>query len=332
LQVRVNKEKAALLGLDDMTVAFGVRNAVHGLKATSLRYDQTQVDVIIRTTKEKLKTIEDLNKIYFYSRLGQPIPFSQVAEVIEGTSITSISHENLKRQMNVSSDSIAGKVAGDVLAEFKQAVGDYALPEGVTIEYGGEAEDIQETFFDMFRNMVIALLLVFIILTVQFNSLSQPIIILGALPMALIGVMPGLVITGNNFGFFAFVGLVALVGIVINNGIVLIDYINYLRKNGYELRDAIKVTGSTRFVPVMATTITTIGGILPVTLQHDYLGQMGYTLIFGLSVSTLLTLILVPVLYCMLEETKLKRMERKMKKLQKGGAINEKSTDHIPVC
>jgi hydrophobic/amphiphilic exporter-1 (mainly G- bacteria), HAE1 family len=330
LQIRVNKEKAALLGLDNFTVAMGIRNAVHGMKATTFRFDQTQVDVMIRTTTEKLRTVDDLNKLYFFSRLGYSVPFSQVAEIIESTSMTNISHENLKRQMNVYSDIVAGRIAGDILVSFQEAIGDYPLPAGVTIEYGGEAEDIQESFADMFQNMLIAAILVFLILAVQFNSLSQPLIILGALPMALIGVMPGLVLTGNNFGFISFVGLVALVGIVVNNAIVLLDYINYLRKSGYELKEAVKETAVTRFVPIMATTITTVGGILPITLKQPFFGPMGYTLIFGLSVATVLTLILVPVLYCMLEEFKMRRMERKMKKLQRGGESNEKTIDIIP--
>ncbi len=155
-------------------------------------------------------------------------------------------------------------------------------------------------------NMVIAVILVYTILVVQFNSLIQPMIILLTVPMALIGVMPGLLITGNNFDFFAFVGLVSLVGIAVNDAIVLIDYINYLRSHGQSLEDAIITTGKTRFMPVMATTLTTIGGILPITINRPFFQSMGVAIISGLMIATILTLVIVPVVYSMFEDRKSK--------------------------
>ncbi len=304
LQIRVDKEKAAAYGLDDMTVALGIRNAVYGMTATTFRDNQDEIDVIIRTSKNKLKTIEDINGLYFYSRSGQAIPFSQVAEIAEAESLNSIGHEDMKRLLVVSSQINNGILAQDVLNEFRAQIADYPLPEDITIEYGGEMEDMQESFGDMFKNMIIAAILVYLILATQFNSLSQPVIILLTIPLALIGVMPGLVITGNRFDFFAFIGVVALVGIAVNNAIVLVDYINYLRKNGYSINDAIIRTGVTRFTPVMATTITTAGGILPMTLKQAFFGSMGYTLIFGLTISTILTLVVIPIIYTFTERAK----------------------------
>jgi HAE1 family hydrophobic/amphiphilic exporter-1 len=175
--------------------------------------------------------------------------------------------------------------------------------------------------------MAIAAILVFIILAVQFNSLSQPFIILTSVPMALIGVMPGLVVTGNTFGFVSFVGLVALVGIAVNDAIVLIDYNNYLRKNGYSLKDAVRETGITRFMPVLATSITTIGGILPSTIKQAFFAPMGYTIIFGLCMTTVLTLVVIPVSYTMLEEWKLKR--KRKKDMRKGDLKNEKINNPV---
>jgi HAE1 family hydrophobic/amphiphilic exporter-1 len=304
LQVRVNKAKAASLGLDDMTIAFGVRNSIYGINATTFRHDQDEIDVVIRTTKERLKTVEDINNLYFYSRSGQTIPFSQVAEIVDSESLNTINHEELKRLISVTADIDANLTAGEVLETFKNAISDYPLPEGVTIEYGGEMEDMQESFTDMFTNMIIAAILVYLILAMQFNSLSQPLIILFTVPLGLIGVMPGLAITGHKFDFLAFIGVVALVGIAVNNAIVLVDYINYLRKKGYSINDAVKETGITRFKPVMATTITTVGGILPMTLKQPFFASMGYGLMFGLSVSTILTLVVIPVIYTMADRAK----------------------------
>jgi len=304
LQVRVNKAKAAALGLNDMTVALGVRNAVYGLTATTFKNNQDEIDVVIRTTKERLKTVEDIKNLYFYSNSGQSIPFLQVAEIVDSESLNSIDHEEMKRLIYVSASINTGITAVEVLDAFKEAVSDYQLPEGVTIEYGGEMENMEESFADMFANMIIAAILVYLILATQFNSLSQPLIILFTVPLALIGVMPGLAVTGHKFDFLAFIGVVALVGIAVNNAIVLVDYINYLRKNGYSLYDAVKETGITRFKPVMATTITTVGGILPMTLKQPFFASMGYGLMFGLSVSTMLTLVVIPVLYIMIDGAK----------------------------
>jgi len=130
-------------------------------------------------------------------------------------------------------------------------------------------------------------------------------------------------LTGNNFGFVSFIGVVALVGIAVNNGILLVDYINYLRKNNYELYGAVEKTGRTRFLPVMTTTITTAGGILPITIKQPFFSPMGYALIFGLLVSTMLTLIVIPVLYTLLEEFKIKKNMEKGNGPTKEGRVNE---------
>lgn len=323
LQIKIKKDKAALLGLDNMTIAMGIRNTVHGLEATTFKNNQDEIDVVIRTNKEKLSSIKDLEKINFYSHSGQSIAFSQVAEIVESESMTSIKHEDLTRRVNITSDVITGVTAGEVTKKFQEAIKDYPLPKGVSLNYGGEFEDIQESYTDMFTNMIIAVILVFLILAIQFNSLSQPLIILMTVPMSMIGVMPGLVLTGNNFGFVSFIGVVALVGIAVNNGILLVDYINYLRKNNYELYGAVEKTGRTRFLPVMTTTITTAGGILPITIKQPFFSPMGYALIFGLLVSTMLTLIVIPVLYTLLEEFKIKKNMEKGNGPTKEGRVNE---------
>ena len=271
----------------------------------------------------KLKNIEDLEKLYFYSNFGQAIPFSQVASIYETKSLNIIQHHDTKRYVAITSDIDKDIVALDIIEAFKEGIKDYPIPEDVYISYGGEAEDIEESFMDMFVNMIIAAILVYIILSVQFNSLSQPFVILFSVPLALIGVIFGLVITGNNFSFIAFVGVVALVGIAVNDAIVLVDYINYLRKSGYEISEAIKETGMTRFIPVLATTITTIGGILPLTLKPSGYSAMGYSIIFGLGMATVLTLVIVPILYSLVESVKV----RFRKLLFIRGGKNEETID-----
>ncbi len=153
--------------------------------------------------------------------------------------------------------------------------------------------------------MGVAVFLVFTILAIQFNSLSQPIVVLFTIPLATIGAIWGLILTGNNFSTYAFFGVVSLVGIAVNDAIVLIDYFNYLRKEeGLSLIDAIVEGGKTRFIPVFSTTITTIGGVLPLALKSDEYAQLGFALIFGLMVATVLTLVVIPMLYMIFEKSK----------------------------
>lgn len=316
IQVKVDKVKAAALGLDNQSIAFSIRNAANGLVATTFRDGQDEIDVILKTTEKRLKTIYDLEKIYFYTRSGTAVPFSQVAEFLEGESIQTISHDNGIRQLKVTAKLQEGSTAVEAIKAFEEIIKGYSLPDGVTYKYGGEGEVMAESFGEMMINMLLAAMLVFIILAIQFNSFSQPLIIMFTVPMAIIGVMAGLAITGYAFSFFSFVGLVGLIGIAVNDAIVLIDYINYLRKNGYEMKEAIKETGMTRFMPVMATTITTAGGILPLTIQQPMFASMGITIIAGLCMATVLTLVIVPTMYSIFEGHKLKKKMRKENRIQ----------------
>lgn len=149
--------------------------------------------------------------------------------------------------------------------------------------------------------MILAIVLIYFILAMQFNSYRQPIVILLAIPLSFVGVVLGLVVTGNDFGFMAFVGIIALTGIVVNDSIVLISYINHLVENGESVRDAVLNAGQRRLRPVLMTTVTTIGGLLPLSLNlgggGDFWAPMGWSIIFGISVATFLTLIIIPLLY-----------------------------------
>jgi HAE1 family hydrophobic/amphiphilic exporter-1 len=306
-----------------------VRNAVAGVKATSYRNNQDDIDIMIRTSDVKLNQKSDLNNIYVYSMSGQPIKLDSIATVKEVEGLSAIQHEDLKRRMTLTSGLKADFNATEVTNAFKEKVANYDLPSGLSVTYGGEIKSVQESFTEMFRNMIVAVILVYMILAVQFNSLSQPGIILFTVPMAMIGVMPGLLLTGNEFGFVAFIGIVSLVGIAVNDAIVLVDYINYLRRNGYELYDAVKETGISRFIPVMATTITTAGGILPLSMKEKFFQPLGVALICGLMTATVLTLVIIPTMYTILEERKLRKTDKRKRKLEKklGGNNNDEKTE-----
>ena len=311
IEININKNMAAKFGIDEFTIASTIRNTVTGLKATTYRNNQEDIDIVIYSGMESMSSKSDLKNMYFYNRFGQAIRFDQVATFKETATSPTIRHEDGRRRVTVNAQTAADVNTVEIVNLFKEKISSYKLPDGVSLIYGGELGDMQDSFSDMFTNMIVAAILVYLILSVQFNSLTQPLIILFAVPLGLVGVMPGLVLTGNSFGFLAFIGVVALVGIAVNDAIVLVDYINYLRKNGYELFDAVRETGKTRFLPVLATTITTAGGILPITLKQKFFEPMGYALIFGLMMATILTLVAIPTLYTMLESHKLNKLEKK---------------------
>jgi multidrug efflux pump subunit AcrB len=177
----------------------------------------------------------------------------------------------------------------------------YSWPKGYRYDIAGEFESREESFGGMGRAVLIALIAILAVLVLQFRSYRQPLIVFAAIPFAMIGSILALLLTGNSFSFTAFIGLTSLVGIVINNSIILVDYTNQLRRRGAELVVALKEAGETRFIPILLTTATTVGGLLPLTLGGGTMwAPMGWTIIGGLVCSTVLTLLLVPVLYKLL--------------------------------
>lgn len=317
LQIIVNKTKASNYNLTEFEIAKQVRDNIYGIKATTFKKNQEEYDITVKLSEDEFKSKSDLDKIQLVNRFGQVVSFNQVAKVEETIGYTTIVHEELERQVTVSSDIKNNITSREINKTFENKIKDYRFPDGVTYSFGGETEEINENYTQMFMNMIIAAILVFLILSIQFNSLSQPFIILLTVPLSLIGVMIGLTITGNKFTFVAFVGVVALVGIAVNDAIVLVDYINYLRKNGYSLNEAIYKTGKTRFLPVMATTITTAGGILPITLKQPFFSPLGYSIIFGLSTATILTLLIIPIMYSLLTDLKHKINSKNRKQVVK---------------
>lgn len=315
LRIQLDRAKVKRYGINEAQIGFSIRNAVEGIKATTYRVGQNDIDVMIKSGSTDIQTVNDIYNIVMVSQTGAVVKVGDVAVITMEEGLAGISRENLQRQMYVQSNLADGYNAVEMTEQFKEKIKDYPLPDGIQIAYGGEFEDVQQTFTEMFINMAIAAILVFLILAVQFNSLSQPLIILVTVPMALIGVLPGLLVTGNTFGFVAFIGVVALVGIGVNDAIVLVDYANGLRKEGKPLIEAIVETGRSRFIPVMATTITTAGGILPLSIQEKFFQPMGVALIFGLCTASILTLVVIPVLYTALELKKEKRIAKKQRKL-----------------
>jgi multidrug efflux pump subunit AcrB len=226
-----------------------------------------------------------------------------VADVRLISDIGTIRRENLTRTATVRSD-VQGRLSESVVDVLKAKQASLKIPPGYLVEYEGENKERNESFMSLGWAMIAAFLLVYVVLVAQFNSFKQPFVIALSLPFGLVGAVLGLWITGYPFGFMAFLGVVSLTGIVVNDAIVLIDFVNASRKEGADVRSAITKAGMLRFRPVMLTTVSTVAGLLPLSIMGGSLwGPMGNVIIFGLSMATVLTLIVIPVVYEIIEKT-----------------------------
>ncbi len=227
-----------------------------------------------------------------------------------------IDHEDGLKVVTVSSNVENGYNATLIGEAFNEKIAAIPLPTGVKATKGGEPTDTQEQLNTMLMSFLVAIFIVYMVLVIQFNSFQQPFVILMSVPFSLIGIIFGLIVTGNNLGVFAMMGIVALVGIAVNDAIVLLDFANYQRKMGMTIKEAITDAVKIRFLPVIATSLTTMGGVLPLALYNESFSQLGFAIVFGLFASTILTLLVIPLIYFMMESSSNNRkMKRKAKKM-----------------
>jgi len=299
LHLEINKEKAAILGIPIYDIDLTVRTAISGLPISSYRDKEgKEYNIVVHLGNQQQLKISDLDKIYIASLSGAQIPLSQITKLTFKASPMTISHYSMERSVTITSD-VTDEVSVDQATKIIiDKLEKYNWPRGYRYEIGGELESREESFGGMYKAVLVAIIGIFGVLVLQFRSYKQPLIVFSAIPLAIIGSVVALLITGYSFSFTAFIGLTSLVGIVINNSIILVDYTNQLRKEGKDTDSALKIAGETRFIPIVLTTATTVGGLLPLTLGGGTLwAPMGWTIIGGLIMSTFLTLIIVPVMY-----------------------------------
>jgi multidrug efflux pump subunit AcrB len=298
LEVRINREAAAMAGVSLPDIDRVVRMSTAGLAVSKYRdKDGKEYNIVVRLPLET-KHLDIFDKIYLPSITGAQVPLSQVASLQMKSSPIQVKHFNMQRSTTLTADVLGTYSVNEVTRRLLPKLESYQWPEGYSYYVGGEQEAQETSFGGMGRAIIIAVIAIFAVLVLQFRSFSQPMIVFAALPLAIIGSILALLITGNTFSFTAFIGMTSLVGIVVNNSIILVDYTNQLRGDGKTIVDSLKEAGETRFMPIILTTGTTIGGLLPLTLRGGTLwAPLGWTIIGGLLTSTLLTLIVVPVLY-----------------------------------
>ncbi len=298
----INRDKAGMLGVPVYEIDRTIRTAITGMPVSSFRdVDGNEYDIVLRLPFDDRIRLEDFDRIYVSSLSGRQIPLMQLVrlELKEAPGI--ITHFDMDRNGSLTADIRKGYDLDEIAASLDSRFRDYPLPADYEYKFTGELESREESFGGMARASLIALIAIFAVLVLQFKSFSQPFIIFSAFPLAMIGSVLALYITGYSFSFTAFIGLISLIGIVVNNSIILVDYINKLIDQGMDKIAAIKEAGETRFTPIVLTTLTTIGGLLPLTLRGGTLwAPMGWTIIGGLFVSTFMSLLVVPVLYRLL--------------------------------
>ena len=298
LRVKIDRDKAALIGAQLHVIDIAVRTAIAGWEASTYRNsDGDEFPIIVRLPAGEDASIDDFLHIYVPTASGQQVQLAELATVELETGSGLIQRRDGRRMMNVGAGT-SERPTAEVEAEISEWIKTADLGPGVRYEFGGEQEARGESFSSMYQVTAIAIVGIFAVLVLMFRSLRQPLIIFAALPLAFIGSILALFITGYTFSFTAFVGLTSLVGIVVNNSILLVDMTNQNRRSGMARREALIQSGTGRFVPILLTTATTISGLLPLSLTGGTMwGPMAWVIIGGLITSTALTLIIVPVLY-----------------------------------
>lgn len=298
LHIDINREKASLFGVRTIDVDRNVRAAMTGLTVSSFKAeDGERHDIVVGLATDKSR-LSDFSRIFVSSQGGTQVPLRNLANITFRSGPNQILHYNMERAVQVNAAVKQGFEVEAVAAEIIKKLENFDLPPGYRFYVGGNVESRKEAFGGVMTAILIAVISIFGILVLQFRSYLQPLVVFSAIPVAIVGSILALLITGYTFSFTAFVGLTSLVGIVINNSIILVDYTNQLRRQGKDLISAITEAGQTRLTPIVLTTATTVGGLLPLTLGGGTIwAPMGWTIIGGLIVSTFLTLIVVPVLY-----------------------------------
>jgi len=304
--VTVDRAKASSLGLNVAHVADTLETAIGGTRASFYREDGDEYDLVVRLKEEDRLTLDQVGQVPITTPAGQAIPAENILRMQRQEGPVEITRSDQQRIVVVSGI-IAGRDLGSIVAGLQEKLADISRPPGFEFTFGGEWEEQQEAFRSMTFAAILALLLVYMVMASQFESLRDPFIILFSIPLAVIGVSLMLFLTGTTFNIQGFLGLIVLVGIVVNNAIVLVDYMNLLRReNGYSLREAVVTGGSRRLRPILMTTITTVLGLAPMAIGIGEGGELQAPLarvvIGGLTASTLITLVVIPTLYMALEE------------------------------
>lgn len=289
----------AAAGLTSAEVAQTLRATVFGTEATTfLNEDNEKVTVRVQADTTTGVTMNALLDMPLRTPTGATVRLDQVTHTELANSVDAIRHRDGERTIQITGNTAPGTAANDVTQQLQQHLTEQPLPQGYSVVFGGEQQQTEDTFAELYRSMVIAFILIIIILVFEFNSYRQPLIIFLSIPLGLIGVLFGLFILGGQLNFAAFIGLVSLTGIVVKNAILLVDRMNSLREEeGLALIPAVRAAVRSRLRPIILTTATATIGLVPLLFVDAFFRDMALTLMTGLIFSTIITLVLIPILY-----------------------------------
>ena len=317
-QIDFDREKLAMNGLNISTASTFLRNRINGATASKYREDGDEYDIKVRYAPEFRESMEDIENILIYNNTGEGVRLRDVGKVVERMTPPTIERKDRERIITVSAVAGKGVALSDLVKVAREQMNDMDIPSEISWQLAGSFEDQQETFTDLTALMALIILLVFIVMAAQFESLVDPFVIMFSIPFAFTGIIIGLVITHTPLGVMALIGLIMVMGIVVKNGIVLIDYTILCRERGLGVIASVVTAGKSRLRPVLMTTLTTVLGMIPMALGtgegSETWRSMGMTVAWGLSVSTLITLIIVPTVYAVFAGNGIKRRRRKLRK------------------
>lgn len=324
LKINLDRPRIADLGLSTAQIGQVISTSVLGTVVTRYREGGDEYDVRVQLNKDSRQNKRDVDNILIMTPAGRQIPLRSVANIEYGTAPMEIAREDQERLVTVSI-SVAGRDLQSTTNEVRGMLNDISVPTDFRIEIGGAAEDMMESFMYLGLAFMVAMILTYMVMASQFESFLYPFIILFTIPLSIIGVAWGLFLTGTTLSVMAMVGIIMLLGIIVNNGIVLVDYINQLRAQGHALMEAIHIAGDARMRPVIMTALTTMLAMLPLAIGLGESGEnwapMARSVIGGLFMGTILTLVIVPVIYASMdlsaEKRRAKRTAKKERRAQK---------------
>jgi len=316
LQIIIDRIKASNFGLSAGQIATSIKRALLGEVATRFRSKGEEVDIRVRYDKDFRSTIKAINNISLLSPFGFDVPLYQVAKLKSGSGPIKIFRENQERKVAVTGN-IYKRDLGGIIKDIKKRIKNIIIPSGYFLEYGGTYKDMQEAFRSLLFALIVAIILVYMVMAAQFESLLQPFIIMFTIPLAIIGVVFGLFVFKKTLSVPSFMGIIIMGGIVVNNAIVMVDYINQLISKGTPVLIGIIEGASVRLRPILITSLTTILGMLPMAFSRsegaEMRSPMAIAVTFGLGFSTFLTLFIIPIIY-----SYFKRIPKKEIKNEKG--------------
>ena len=317
-QVDFDREKLAVNGLNSTTAASYLSAAMNGSTQSFYREDGDEYDIRVRYAPEFRTSIEDIENIIIYNNMGKGVRIKDVGTVIETLTPPSIQRKNRERLITVSGVVTNGVALSDAVATTDAILADTEVPSELAVEIGGSYEDQQDMFSDLIMLLAMIIILVYIVMASQFESFISPFVIMFSIPFAFVGVLLGLWVTGTPLGTMGMIGILILMGIVVKNGIVLIDYTILMRERGKSVADASVIAAKSRLRPILMTTLTTVLGMIPMAVGQGEGSEMwrslGMVVAWGLSISTLVTLVIIPTVYASMSSWQERRAARKAAK------------------